>query len=207
MAILYAFDEHKNKVAFDSGADITVPMQLPDGSILLYDRGDEYGKYITNFNGYPKRLDGAVDDGSAESTYWRYLICSQKDLSTSYTHQWGPDTSEGLTNRTIGAGLPNTNAMIAKYDDNTLYWWRFIKDKREDAGLDWFMPSDMELQMMYDNRTVITGQGGDAFRTDNNYWSSSETSSSGAWSHEFSTNSRSNSSKTRSCYCRLLRRI
>lgn len=88
MAILYAFDEYKNKVAFDANIPVVVPMKLPDGSILFYDRGSSYGDYKINDSGYPKRIDGAVDDGTATSTNWRYLICDQHDTSDKAL-DWG----------------------------------------------------------------------------------------------------------------------
>ena len=184
-----------------------IPTALPDGSILFYDRGSQYGSYIINNAGYPRRVDGETDDGSAESTYWRYLICDQHDLDNG-TLGWGPDdTNEGLTETAIGVGLPNTNAMIAKYATNTSYWWKLIKEKRDNTGLDWFMPSKDELDMVYDNRTVITGQGGDAFKTDTYYWSSSENGKYYAWYKNFSGSSQNYDFKESSFHCRLLRRI
>ena len=210
MPILYAFDEHKNKIAFDANILVTVPMQLPDGSILFYDRGTAFGEYEINDSGYPERIDDAVDDGSAESQNWRYLICDQHDLDNG-TKEWGPyGTDEGMTNSkytNIGYGLPNTNAMLAKYATNTSYWWKLIKEKRDNTGLDWFMPSQKELDIVYDNRTVITGQGGDAFKTDTFYWSSSEYASNTAWRQDFSTGNQSNPGKNRTYHCRVLRRI
>ena len=208
MAILYAFDEHKNRVAFDANISVIVPMQLRDGSILFYDRGASYGEYEINDSGYPERIDSAVDNGSAESTNWRYLICDQHDLDNG-TFQWGPyGTDENLTGTAVGYGLPNTNAMLAKYATNTSYWWKLIKEKRDNTTLDWFMPSKDELDMIYDNRTVITGQGGDAFKTDTAYWSSSEYSSSNAWYQYFSNGAQGTGGfKNKSRLCRLLRRI
>lgn len=206
MAILFAFDEHKNKVAFNGDIPVTVPMQLPDGSILFYDRGTPYGEYKINDSGYPERIDGAVDDGTAESSNWRYLICDKSDLYYAGTREWGPrDTSEGLTDTAVGYGLPNTNAMIAKYTDNTDYWWDRIKIKRDSTGLDWFMPSKDELDVIYDNRTVITGQGGDAFGT--LYWSSSEYDSTRAWYRNLSLDIQYYQFKNITYPCRLLRRI
>ena len=67
---------------------VIVPMVLPDNSILFYDRGEQYGSYSIGEDGYPVRLSSGEDDGSAESTYWRYLICDQDDLSNT-TFQWG----------------------------------------------------------------------------------------------------------------------
>ena len=186
---------------------VTVPMALPDGSVLFYDRGSQYGEYSIGDDGYPERIDGAVDDGSAESQNWRYLICDQHDLDNG-TFRWGPyGTNEGLTGTAVGYGLPNTEAMIAKYGDNNTYWWKSIKEKRDNTGLDWFMPSKDELDMMYDNRTVITGQGGDAFKTDTWYWSSSEYKSNYAWYKNFSTGNQYYNYKDSSYPCRLLRRI
>ena len=189
---------------------VTVPMALPDGSVLFYDRGSTYGEYSIGEDGYPVRLWSDEDDGSAESTYWRYLICDQHDLDNG-TFPWGPyGTNEGMTDakyEDMGYGLPNTNAMIAKYATNTSYWWRLIKEKRDNTKLDWFMPSKDELDMVYDNRTVITGQGGDAFETDTYYWSSSEYGGDGAWGQSFSSGNQGAGYKALSNHCRLLRRI
>lgn len=208
MAILYAFDEHKNKVAFNGDTDIpvTVPMQLPDGSIIFYDRGEQYGEYLL-FGDEVMRQSEGVDDGTDDSQNWRYLICDKSDLDNG-TFKWGPDsTNEGLTGTAIGVGLPNTEAMIAKYGDNDIYWWKLIKEKRDSTGLDWFMPSKDELDMMYDNRTVITGQGGDVFKTDTYYYSSSEVDKYYAWIQNFSNGSQGDYSKSNRLRCRLLRRI
>lgn len=210
--LLYAFDKYKNKVVFNGDISIPIPMQLPDGSILFYDRGNEYGEYELDINNGLKRLDGAVDDGSAGSLNWRYLICDQHDLDNG-TLEWGPyGTDEGMTDakyEDMGYGLPNTNAMLAKYATNTSYWWRLIKEKRDNTGLNWFMPSKDELDMMYDNRNIITSEGGDAFKTDIHYWSSSEYVSYYAWNQDFSNgNQYGNSySKNTKYHCRLLRRI
>lgn len=212
MAILYAFDGHKNRVAFNGDTDIpiTVPMQLPDGSVIFYDRVTSYGTYKINSSGYPERITGAVDDGSAGSRNWRYLICEQADLDDG-AFQWGPyDTNEGLDasdNQNLGAGLPNTEAMISKYGDNDTYLWKLIKEKRDKTGLKWFMPSKDELNMMYGNRTSITNEGGDAFKTDVSYWSSSENNSATVWGQFLSNGIQGITAKDESRRCRLVRRI
>ena len=210
MAILYAFDDYKNKVAFDANIPVVVPMKLPDGSILFYDRGSSYGDYRLNDSGYPERIGDAVDDGSVSSPNWRYLICDQHDLDNG-RKQWGAsNTSEGLSalvNRDVGAGLPNTNTMLAKYATNTSYWWKLIKEKRDSTGLDWFMPSLDELNVVYNQRGIITSEGGDAFKTDDPYWSSSESGDSRAYGQSFSDGSESGNTKYASNPCRVLRRI
>ena len=187
---------------------VTVPMALPDGSVLFYDRGTSYGEYKINDTGYPERVDGAVDDGSAESQNWRYLICDQHNLDTK-SLEWGPyGTDEGLTDTTVGYGFPNTEALLSKYSDNDTYWWKRIKEKRDSTGFDWFAPSKDELDMIYDNRTVITGQGGDTFETGSaDYWSSSERNNNIAWYQDFSNGYQYGTDKNSRNYGRLIRRV
>ena len=186
---------------------VTVPMALPDGSVLFYDRGSTYGEYCIGEDGYPVRLSSGTDEGSAESQNWRYLICDQHDLDNG-TFQWGPMTTrENLGDTAIGVGLPNTEAMLAKYATNTSYWWKLIKEKRDSTGLDWFMPSTIEIGVTYENRTVITGQGGDTFKTDAYYWSSSEGNIASAWYLRFIDGKQNTNQKNEMYRCRLLRRI
>ena len=184
----------------------TVPMALPDGSVLFYDRGTSYGEYKINDSGYPERIDGAVDNGSAGSPNWRYLICDKQDIVND-RYNWGPSgTTEGLTGTAVGVGLPNTQAMIAKYADDDYYWWKFIKEKRDSTGLDWFMPSKDELDIIYDNRNVISSEGGVAVQSAF-YWSSSENSSTSAWLQSFSDGGQYPNGKESTRYCRALRRV
>lgn len=183
---------------------VTVPMALPDGSVLFYDRGEAYGEYHIGSDGYPVRNDGAVDDGTAESKNWRYLICDKSDLDGR--KHWGPyGTLEGITNSVIGAGLENTNHMIATYPSSDDYWWKSIVEKKDNTGLNWFMPSRDELDLVYNNKDVITSNGGVAFK--NYYWASSEGTKDYAGYRNFSDGTKGTNSKFGSNYCRLIRRI
>ena len=59
---------------------------------------------------------------------------------------------------------------------------------------DWFLPSKDELNVLYQNRTLIGG-----FSTSNNYWSSSEYSEyaiNEAWGQNFATGAQSKVSKS-----------
>lgn len=209
MGILYAFDEHKNKFAFNADLVVVVPMQLPDGSILFYDRGTSYGEYKFDDSGYPERIDGAVDNGSATSNNWRYLICDSANLSK---RQWGPyGTNEGMTNtiyQDFGYGLPNTNTLISKYGGNSSYIWQLVKNKRSNTGgKNWFVPSKDELNIIYQNKDVIINAGGGSFPTNYPYWSSSEDNGDNAWGQDFSGGSQEYYGKIYTRVCRLLRRI
>ena len=185
---------------------VTVPMALPDGSVLFYDRGTSYGEYEINDSGYPERTDGAVDDGSAESQNWRYLICDQADLDNT-GKAWGPsNTSEGLTGTAIGVGLPNTEAMITKYADNDAYWWKLTKEKRDSTGLDWFMPSKDELGILYDNKDIISSEGGVALQSEY-YWASSEFDRGIACGLRFFYGQQGYYTKDDLYHCCLLRRV
>ena len=208
MKTLYAFDKYKNKVAFfNADTSIPIPVQLPDGSILFYDRGTSFGEYIINDSGYPERIDGAVDDGSAGSLNWRYLICDS--INTSETRGWGPSmTSEGITDTAIGTGLFNTRDMLSKYSDDSSYIWQLVQNRRNTTGgKKWFVPSSKELYLVYQNKDIIVNAGGSPFG-DYHYWSSSEKGPLMSYSKDFSTDNQGvSSNKTFAYYCRLLRRI
>lgn len=211
MAILYAFDEHKNKVAFNGDTDIpvTVPMQLPDGSILFYDRGEQYGEYLL-INGEVERQSEGVDNGTYNSQNWRYLICDSANLSER--RQWGPyGTDEGMTDakyEDFGYGLPNTEALLSKYGGNSSYIWQLVQNKRNaTGGKEWFVPSKDELNIVYQNKDTIVNAGGGSFPTDYVYWSSSEYDSLTAWRQFFSYGNQGYYTKRYTTFCRLLRRI
>lgn len=192
-------------IATKTYTPVTVPMALPDGSVLFYDRGTSYGEYCIGDNRYPVRIDGETDDGSAESSNWRYLICDKSDLEG--TKEWGPDgILAGVTNRTIGYGFPNTEPMVGKYGDNDAYFWKYIKEKRDYTSFNWFMPSNDELYMVFQNRDIITQNGGLSFQS-SCYWSSCEYNSGRAYAMDFSNGFPNYYFKTRTYHCRLLRRI
>lgn len=189
------------------------PMILPDGSVLFSDRGIGYGNYVIGEDGYPIRLDGAVDDGTAESHNWRFLICDKQDLKgIDNTNKWGINRNEGLTGTTdIGYGLPNTNAMIPDYTDgstsNNVYWWKFIKQRRDETGFDWFMPSHDELYSLYLNRDDINSVG-ETIALSGWYWSSTECDTNKAYIMGFPNGEPYDElDKSVSQRCRLIRRI
>lgn len=204
--LLYAFDKYKNKVVFNGDISIPIPMQLPDGSILFYDRGNEYGEYELDINNGLKRLDGAVDDGSAGSLNWRYLICDSANLSED--RAWGPSKEEGTTNATVGAGLPNTETLLSKYSDNSSYIWQLVQNKRNaTGGKKWFVPSKDEMNIVYQNKDTIVNAGGSSFLTDF-YWTSTEYGRMQSYYQQFLINGGGGMIfKSNTYYCRLLRRI
>lgn len=191
---------------------ITVPMALPDGSVLFYARGQGYGEYHIGDDGYPVRNDGAMDDGSAESKNWRYLICDSADLEsfTGDNRKWGISQNENLTGTTdIGYGLPNTNSMISDYVNKSYsntYWWKWIKEKRDSTGFNWFMPSHDELYALYTNKDDISSLLEESLS--GFYWSSTEYNKDKAYIMGFSTGETYDTlEKSVSHKCRVIRRI
>lgn len=194
-------------IATKTYTPITVPMALPDGSVLFYDRGSQYGEYHIDDTGYPVRNDGASDDGSVTSNNWRYFICDEMNLANGAIHEWGPiNTSENLRGTSIGVGLSNTNSMISKYIGSS-YWWSFIKTKIDSTNLNWFMPSKDELNLLYEEKDIINSLTGGTFPENNWYWSSSEYGGNHVWSQYFSSGLQNTDMKDNSRYCRLIRRI
>ena len=197
-------------IATKTYTPVTVPMALPDGSVLFYDRGSQYGEYSIGDDGYPVRLWSDEDDGSAESLNWRYLICDSENLSKR--KEWGLyGTDEGLSYpeyEDFGYGLPNTEALLSKYGDSFSYIWQLVQNKRNDAGgKKWFVPSKDELNIVYENKDTIVDAGGGSFQTGYPYWSASGYNIYSAWSVSFSSGTPTGMAKNNNCYCRLLRRI
>ena len=199
----YSFTMPQGNVTIEAKfSEITVPMALPDGSVLFYDRGEGYGEYHIDANGYPARDDGLTDDGSGTSTNWRYLICDKSDLGDEAL--WGPGAMKHTPETGIGYGSSNTDTMIELYPNN--YIWDDVQLKRGDTGFNWFVPSKDELNLVYLNKDTIVATGGDNFQS-SDYWSS--TSSGLVDCQNFATGSQSNNTPGIMVenYCRLLRRI
>ena len=125
--------------------DIPVDTVLPDGSVIVLDRGSSYGEYGL-FDGYPMRMSAGEDDGSIESENWRYLIADSKDAADGRT-RWGSKVVVGT--ELIGySGLYNTDLMHANLgaeEDTIIY---FTMERRNETGFKWFIPSNDEFVQM-----------------------------------------------------------
>lgn len=158
-----------------------VPMVLSDNSILFYDRGEEYGSYHLNEEGYPVRDDGLVDEETAESQNWRYLICEGPSSSTSDSLPWTGTrgTLEGVIETGLGYGLPNTNTMIINHGSKGGLWAQ-IKEKRELTGFKWFLFSNEEAVLFYENIEILKNSG-ISFLSNWAYWTSTENNENSAY--------------------------
>ena len=138
---------------------------------------------------YDDEADGTDDIPGA-----RYLEAAPSDIEASgdHTHVWGGyRTAVGSAARgtAIGTGEANTAAIVAAYGasdpyNNTGDYAARLADQYAYGGYsDWFLPSQDELDLMYQNRTDIGGFASDW------YWSSSEIGADTAWGQDFGTGS------------------
>jgi hypothetical protein len=106
------------------------------------------------------------------------LVCAESDQSSG---QWGCyGTSISGTSTGIGTGAANTAAIVAGCSESGIAA-RICNNLVLNGYSDWFLPSKDELNLMYQN-LKLAGIGGFA---DDDYWSSSEGSSSYAWIRSF----------------------
>lgn len=210
MSSLYAFDEYKNRVMFYTKNDeVHVPMKLADGSIVFYDRGEQYGEYLI-VDDELTRVSEGYDDGTFDNQNWRYLICDKNDLNEP--SNWAYFSASYITPQTtaFGYGLPNTNIMIEKQgiSDYASVFWYHILQKRLSTNLNWFMPSKDELNALYLMKDEIISIGGNRFDSSSaGYWCASTYSTSYVYYINFSTGNWSYSNENNTRSCRLVYRI
>jgi len=107
------------------------------------------------------------------------LIVSPSDLSTlpGSGIKWynGSYSTTGAIGTAIGTGNANTNTIVASQGAGS-YGAKLCYDLTLGGYSDWYLPSIDELTKLYINRVAIGGFASEA------YWSSSEYTSSLAWS-------------------------
>ena len=145
--------------------------------------------------------DGKVDIG---------LICAVEDQSTAIDWILGgasQTTANGNTLRAIGSGQTNTTAMMNQAGYTGGAAQAADEYSVTDNGVtynDWFLPSEDELNEMYNQKALIQAAAGViAFGTD--YWSSSEHNSSKAKSVDMSSGNDSNTNKNTQLRVRAIR--
>ena len=112
---------------------------------------------------------------------WTCLEAAPDDQSTSHVWIEGGDaqsTENGNTSTDIGTGSANTDAIIAQ-TGNTASAAQVCRDYTGGGFTDWFLPSKLELNLMYERKGLIGGFADDC------YWSSSETNSNCACAQSF----------------------
>lgn len=83
----------------------------------------------------------------------------------------------GITFKTLGKGLSNTNSLIEmNLQPDTLDWpvlWSKVEEFRSMHSNDWFIPSANELSLIYFKKSILNNLSTTTLAY---YWSSSEES-------------------------------
>lgn len=108
------------------------------------------------------------DKGSYEDG-WRYLEAAPEDQSNNIPWYNGKSIETGATGLEVGTGKSNTRKII-KVQGKGNYAAKLCADYRGGNKSDWFMPSQMELDLVYIN---LHKRSIGRF-TNKIYWSSSE---------------------------------
>ena len=129
------------------------------------------------------------------------LIAATSDQNTGAP--WGCSGTHIVgTGTAIGTGQANTNAIVsgcltagiaARVCNDFVYYSGGTEYN------DWFLPSQLELNEMYIQKTVIGGFSGSF------YWSSSEYDASNAWTQDFSNGNQNSNSKAGTAHVRAVR--
>ena len=126
------------------------------------------------------------------------LIATISDQS--YGAQWGCSGTSISTSTTLGNGQNNTTAIVNGCFTSSIAA-RICNDLVSGGYSDWYLPSYYELQKLYTYRTSIGGF------SSTYYWSSSQTSTSTAFSVNFSNGNATNTSKSNIFYVRAIRKF
>lgn len=111
------------------------------------------------------------------------LIAATKDATGTIRWYNGTNVSTSATGILLGTGSSNTTKIInVQGGTSTTYAAGLAKAYNAGTYTDWYLPSRDELTKLYTNRVAI---GGFDLSVSTIYWSSTESSSTGAWSRNF----------------------
>ena len=143
-----------NHITKDSNLSIGMPYQ---GGIIFYILQPNDNGYIENET---HGLIASTIDQSKRITWWngKYISCGTEI------------TGKAPTEIGYGCGKANTNSIIQSQGNNGSYAAKICRDYQGGGYSDWYLPNDIELLKMFDEKTTL--QLNDGF-----YWSSQETTS------------------------------
>jgi len=134
------------------------------------------------------------------------LICAQEDQSKGII--WGDVNVDAYAYGSgIGCGAGNARAMNRWLISGSKNAARVCYNTPISGFNDWYLPSDFELQLMYQNigQGDALGLGNIGLFGANRYWSSSEHSSSVAWYTDFNSGAHDGDTKSKSYAVRAVR--
>jgi hypothetical protein len=164
-----------------TGGTCVVGNTGPGGGTVFYVASSTFTSTGSACNTACKYLEAAPVGWVTANTPAGQFNCGDSGTSTSDPMcRWSGNTTEaiGSTGTAIGTGYANTSAMIAQSgiaeDAGTV-----SRAFRGGGKTDWYLPSQDELNQMFDQQTTIGGLSLGV------YWSSSESGADGAWGRDF----------------------
>ena len=170
-------------------------------------------KDTTDNAGTPKYAIGQSYGGGRifyiDGTFQHGLITCTSELTDNGVNTYidwdnGSNTLTSANATAIGTGLANTNTIISVLGSSANSAAKFCKNYNGGGYTDWYLPSKDELNQLYTNKDIVGTFGG---FTTFSYWSSSESSSSKAWSQSFQSGTQSADLKKSAfgCWVRAIR--
>jgi hypothetical protein len=126
------------------------------------------------------------------------LIVSTNNISSGVT--WGCSGTSIATGTSLGMGLYNTNLITSSCISSSTAA-AVCLNYTSGVYNDWYLPSYSELNLLYQNKSIIGGF------SSTNYWTSSQNSLTSAWSINFVNGSFVNTSKSNLIYVRAIRKF
>lgn len=126
------------------------------------------------------------------------LIATTSNQSTNT--QWGCSGTSISTSTSFGTGQTNTTSIVNGCPTSSIAA-RICNDLVSGGYSDWYLPSYAELQILYSNRNAIGGF------SSSYYWSSSQITSTQAYSIYFLTGTAYSTSKTAAAEVRAIRKF
>ncbi|TVR83543.1 MAG: DUF1566 domain-containing protein [Chitinophagaceae bacterium] len=166
-----------NQISFQTLSTFTLGSIGPAGGFIFYDKGE-------------------YSDG------WRYMEAAPTDQSTGINWGCSGTLIPGSLPSAIGFGPANTQAIIGTCTSVNIAARR-CSDLIINGYDDWFLPSRMELQLMYQNLNLAAA----SFNTISAYWSSTQNNNISAQAVSFSTGNTINQNKVVDYRVRAARRF
>ncbi len=140
-----------NQISFSS----VIGAKGPAGGTIFYDAGGNGTSYTYK------------NSSGTEVTYkWKYLEVSTADLAGTYTFNgWGVYHK---TLGKVGAGKANTEQLRTTLSDYSGSAAEACINYKEGGYTDWFLPSEQEILLLYDAKSVVSNI------SDYYYWTSTE---------------------------------
>ncbi len=168
-----------------TGGTCAVGNTGPGGGTVFYVASSTFTSIGSACNTACKYLEAAPIGWITANTPTGQFNCGDSGTSTSDPMcPWSGNTTEaiGSTGTAVGTGFANTSAMIAQ--SNTVGKAGTVARAFQGGGkTDWYLPSQDELNLMFDQQTTIGGLSLGV------YWCSSEANPDGAWGKDFRSSS------------------